>query len=200
MNADVLAEIIARLDMILLERLPDGVFLRVGSAKPPEWFRRIFLDVAHETPTTIASAFPFLDPFLSMAEAAWRQGDLRQMRSDAFTMVDPAAGEIGLVASAIAVEHRRFLVLEASAEFDERRRTLQRAREDALAHEDHVRRTGGLMAPVNAALQLAQQLAADTSLTLEQRRLATELGDRLAAVGTAIEMLAPLPKGVTARR
>jgi hypothetical protein len=196
-NADVLAEILARLDLVVFERLPEGVFQRVGTANPPEWFGRMFLDAAPETPITVAAAFPFLERFLSTAEAAWRQGDLRKLRSAAFAMADPAGGEIGLVASAIAVEHRRFLVLEASAEFDERRRMLQRAREHALAHEDHVRRTAALMTPVNAALKLAQQLADESGHPAEQRRLASELREQLAGIAAAIETLAPMPKGVT---
>ena len=200
MNADVLAQILARLDLVVFERLPEGVFLRVGTADPPEWFSRMFLDAAPEIPITVAAAFPFLESFLSAAEAAWQQGDLRKLRSDGFTMADPAAGEIGLVAFAIAVEHRRFLVLAASAEFDEHRRTLQRAREHALAHEDHVRRTGALMTPVNDALKLAQQLAAEAGLTAEQRRLAAELCGQLAGIGATIQALAPLPKGVRAGR
>ena len=200
MNADVLAQILTGLDLVVFERLPEGVFLRVGAATPPEWFSRMLRDAAPETPITVAAAFPFLERFLSTAEAAWRQGDLRTLRSDAFVMSDPPAGEIGLVASAIAVEHRRFLVLGAPPEFDERRRTLQRAREHALAHEDHVRRTGALITPVNDAIDLAQQLAADTGLTVEQRRLASELRGQLVGIGAAINALAPLPKGVTAAR
>ena len=200
MNADVPAEILSRLDLVVFERLPEGVFVPVETANPPEWFSRTFLDAAPLTPTTLAAAFPFLERFLSTVETLWLQGDLRKLRSDAFTVTDPAGGELGLVASAVAVDHRRFLVLEASAEFDEHRRTLQRAREDALAHEDHVRRTGELTTPANAALKLAEQLAAETGLAAEQRRLVSELRAQLAVIGAAIETLAPLPKGVTRGR
>jgi hypothetical protein len=199
-NADVPAEILARLDLVVFERLPEGVFVPVETANPPEWFSRMFLDAASGTPTTLAAAFPFLERFLSTAETLWLQGDLRKLRSDAFTVTDPSGGELSLVASALAVDHRRFLVLEASAEFDEHRRTLQRAREDALTHEDHVRRTGALTTPANAALKLAEQLAAETGLTAEQRRLVSELRAQLAIIGVAIETLAPLPKGVTRGR
>lgn len=199
MDADVFAEILTRLDLVVFEGLPDGGFRRVGTANPPEWFTR-FLDAVPETPMTVAAAFPFLERFVATAEAAWQQGDLQTLRSDAFAVSDPAAGEIGVVASAIAVEHRRFLVLEASAEFDERRRTLQRAREHALAHEDHLRRTAALMTPVSDAMKLAQQLESATGLSAEHRRLAAELRGQLAGLGAAIETLAPVPKGVTARR
>jgi hypothetical protein len=65
-----------------------------------------------------------------------------------------------------------------------------------LAHEDYVRRTGALRTPVTTALKLAQQLSAEASLTAEGRRLASQLGDELAAIAGAIDTLAPRPKGV----
>jgi hypothetical protein len=194
---DVLADILAGLELVVFERLPDGVFLRVAPGRPPEWFSRLLVDGAPDAQTTLAAAFPFLERFLPEAEAAWRHGDLRRMRSDPFTVTDPAGTEIGLLASAIAVGNRRFLVLEKSADVDERQRMLQRAREDALAHEDHVRRTGALMTPVTAALTLARQLGAETGLSAGQRQLVSELTAQLAGLATAIETLAPLPKGVT---
>jgi hypothetical protein len=199
-NATVFAEILASLDLVVFERLPDGVFLRVGPALPPGWFSRLFLHAAPESPIPVADAFPFLEGFLSTTEAAWRRGNPARLRSDLFTMADPAGGEIDLVASAIAIEHRRFLVLEASPDFVERRRLLQQSREHALAHEDHVRHTGALLTPVNAAHKLAQQLAAESSFTAEQQRLASALREQLASIAGAIETLAPLPKGVAPGR
>jgi hypothetical protein len=195
-NAAVLAEILARLDLVVFERLPEGMFTRVGAAPPPDWFHRIFLHAAPHRPIPLAAAFPFVEGFLSAAEAAWSRGDPGRLRSDVFTMPDPAGGEIDLVASALTLEHRRFLILEASADAGERRRTLQRAREHMLAHEDYVRRTGALRTPVTTALKLAQQLSAEASLTAEGRRLASQLGDELAAIAGAIDTLAPKPKGV----
>jgi hypothetical protein len=177
------------------------VFHRVGVALPPDWFSRIYLDAAPARPIPLAAVFPFIDGFLSAAEAAWRRGDPGRLRSDVFTMADPAGGEIDLVASAITIDHRYFLILEASADAGERRRTLQLAREQVLSHEDHVRETGALMAPVNAALKLARQLASENSPPPdEQRRLGSEIADELARLATSIETLAPLPKGVARGR
>jgi hypothetical protein len=194
-----LAEILARLDLVVFERLPDGVFLRVGSAQPPAWFTRLFLDAAGGEPITLSEAFPFLAEFIVEAENSWSQGRELRLRSDPFVMPDPSGGEIGLIASAVAAGHRRLLVLELSGEFDERRALLQRAREHALAHEDHVRRTGALQTQVDAAQRLAGQLAA-SGLSAEQQRLAAGLRDQLASLSESLDALAPLPKGVSRRQ
>jgi hypothetical protein len=194
----VLGEIIARLDVVVFERLPEGGFWRIASDRPPAWFSRLFPEAAPSEPVTIAQAFPFLDPFLSAAEDVWREGSEERLRSDAFTVTDPSGGEIALVASAVAIDHRSFLILELSSDFDERRRTLQSAREHVLAHEEHVRRTGALLSAVDAAQQLAQQLAT-SGLTPEQQQLAAGIREQLASLAASIETLAPLPKGVSRR-
>jgi hypothetical protein len=110
-----------------------------------------------------------------------------------------AGVETFLVASALAIEHRNFLILEKPSDLDERRRTLQQAREHTLAHEEHVRRTGALREPVGAARQLLDRLEA-TGLGPEQQALAAAIGERLASVASSLETLAPLPKGVSRRR
>lgn len=199
MTDTLLAEILARLDLVVFEQLPAGVFLRVGHVEPPSWFRRLFLEAAGNEPVTIAEAFPFVEHFLTDAENFWREGSERRLRSDPFTIADPERGEVPLVASAVAVGHRRFLVLERPPDFDERRGALQRAREQALDHEEHVRRTGALLAPVDAARQLTERLAT-SGLTPEQRALASGISEQLASLSTSIETLAPLPKGVSRPR
>jgi hypothetical protein len=196
----VLADILARLDLVVFERLPEDVFLRVGSAPPPAWFSRLFLHAAEDEPITIAQALPFIEHFLGDAEDFWRQArDEQRLRSDPFTMADPSGGEIALVASAVVVGDRRFLIIESPYDFNERRRALQSAREHVLAHEEHVRRTGALLTPVAAARQLAEQLAA-SGLTPEQQQLAVGIVEQLASLSASIETLAPLPKGVSRRR
>ena len=199
MSTDVLADILTSLDVVVLERLPDGVFLRLGSTPPPAWFQQVFADPPGGAAATIAGALPFLAHFLTDAEEFWRPGGDGRLRSESFTIADSSGAEIGLAASALAVGGRRFLVLERPADFEEHRRALQNARESALAHEEHVRRTGELLSPVDAARALAQQFAA-TGVTEDQQRIIDELSAQLAALARAIESLAPLPKGVARRR
>ena len=135
----------------------------------------------------------------AQAESFWREGLDGRLRSDAFTLTDPRGAEIGLVASALVVAPRHFLVIELSAEFDERRRALQAARENALQHEDHVRQTGALLSPLAGVQKLAERLAA-SGLTADQEVLATAIREQLAALARSLDVLAPLPEGVRRAR
>ena len=92
------------------------------------------------------------------------------------------------------VGHRHLLVIELSAEFDERRRALQSARENVLEHEDHVRRTGALLSPLAGVQRLAERLAA-SGLTADQEGLATAIREQLAALASSIQVLRRCPKG-----
>ena len=96
-------------------------------------------------PVTVAEAMPFVGEFLDSAESFWREGSSGRLRSEAFTIVDSRGTELGLVASALVIGHRHLLAIELSADFDERRRALQSARENVLEHDEHVRRTGALL-------------------------------------------------------
>jgi hypothetical protein len=192
----LLAEILARLDLVVFERLPVG-FVRLGSAVPP-WFGGLFPEAARDERVTFGEVLPFLEYFLAEAEKFWREGGAPCLRSEVFTATDSSGGELALMASAVAAVDRRFLVLEVPHGFDERRRALQSAREQGLAHEEHIRRTGALQAPVDIAQRLARQLAR-SGLTFDQQQLAGGVVEHLANLSAAIETLAPLPKGVARR-
>jgi hypothetical protein len=198
-SAGIIAEILARLDLVVFERLPEGVFYRIAPVQPPAWFSRLFHESASQESVTLAEVFPFLERFLSDAEELWREGGVRRLRSDAFTVGDHAEGELTLAASAVVVDHRCFLILELPYDVDERRTTLQRARELVLEHEAQVRRTAALLPRVNAAHTLARQLAA-SELTAAQRPLAAGIEEQLAGLAESIATLAPTPKGVRSSR
>ena len=198
-SAGIIAEILARLDLVVFERLPEGVFCRIAPLQPPAWFSRAFHESPSDESVTLAEVFPFLERFLSDAEALWRDGGVRRLRSDPFTVGDQAEGELTLVASAVVVNQRCFLILELPYDVDERRTTLQRARELVLEHEAHVRRTADLLPGVNAAHTLARQLAA-TELTAAQQQLAAGVAEQLASLAESIGTLAPQPKGVRSNR
>jgi len=192
---DTLMEaILTRLEMVVLERLPHGLFLRLGRSAPPPWFSHVMVAAKPNEPVTIAQAMPFLGHFLAEAEPFWQQVREGRLRSDAFIISDQEGEEIALVASALGMGSRHLLVLERAADFKERRRSLQAARENVLEHEDQVRRTGALLGPLAGVQELTERLAA-AGLTSEQEALAREIRDRLSAVAGSIETLAPLPKG-----
>jgi hypothetical protein len=146
----------------------------------------------------IEQTMPFLGHFLAEANDAWRAGEETRRCSDLFMVTDTTGGEVPLVASAVVVADRCFLILESPRDFDERRAALQNARENVLAHEEHVRRTGALMEPIDAARQLMQQLRA-SGLAPEQQMLTARIGEQLDGLSASVQSLAPLPKGVSRR-
>jgi hypothetical protein len=188
--------ILSSLDLVVLERLPHGIFLRMGTAQPPSWFSHVIATATENEPVTVAQALPFVGHFLDDAEFFWRQARNGRLRSDPFTMTDANGAEVVLVASALVIGHRHLLVLESPGDFDERRRALQSARETVLEHEAHVRRTRALLARIDAARALTDQLG-NSGLTPAKQQLASEIGEQLATLASAVEELAPLPKGVT---
>ena len=188
--------ILSTLDLVVLERLPHGIFLRMGTAPAPPWFSHVIATAGENEPVTVAQALPFVGHFLDDAEFFWRQAKNGRLRSDPFTMTDGTGAEIVLVASALVIGHRHLLVLELPADFEDRRRALQSARETVLEYEAHVRRTRALLARIDAARALIDQLG-NSGLTPAKQHLAAEIGDQLASLATAVEELAPLPKGVT---
>jgi len=188
--------ILSALDLVVLERMPHGIFLRVGTAPAPEWFLHVMAGAEADVPATIAQAFPFVDHFLDEAEFFWRQGRTGRVRSEPFIIKDPAGAELCLVALAVVVGHRHLLVLESTTDFEDRHRALQSARETVLEHEAHVRRTRALLARIEAARVLTTQLA-NSGLSPDKAPLAVEIGEQLSTLANAVEELAPLPKGVT---
>lgn len=194
MTEPVLDDIFARLDMVVLERHPDGPIARVGSASPPEWFNRV--SAVREGDDV--QALPFLANFLVDAEQFWRGGGEGRLRSDPVMVTDASGTEVPLIVNAVGVGERRFLILELPFEFEERRRTLQSARELALARDAHVRNTRTLLGAVDAARRLAHQLVAG-ELTSEQQQLARGISEQLASLSASLEALVPLPRGVSRR-
>lgn len=199
MTTSVLNAIIASLDLIVFERLPEGGFLRIAPAQLPAWFSRLSRQAAEHEQVSLAQAFPFLERFLVEAEDVWKEEERdRRLRSEPFMATDPAGGDVAVVASALALGARRFLILERPVEFEERRATLQRARQQALEHEAHVRRTGALRPAIDELQRLLDRIEA-SGVAPGQRQLVTEARDRLSGLAAALDELAPLPKGVKRR-
>jgi hypothetical protein len=192
----LLEGVLSTLGLVVLERLPHGIFLRMGTAPPPPWFNHAIATAGENQPVTVGPALPFVGHFLDEAEFFWRQAQNGRLRSEPFTMTDAGGAEVVLIASALVVGHRHLLVLESPGDFEERRRALQSARETVLEYETHIRRTRALLARIDAARALVDQLAT-SGLAPGKQQLAVEIGEHLTSLATAVEELAPLPKGVT---
>ena len=197
MNEALVAELLTRLDLVVFERLPGGVFVRIGPERPPSWFSRLSLTSGDED-IALEQSMPFLEQFLAEANEVWRAGGEKRQCSDPFTVTDTTGGEVPLVASALVVADRCLLILESPHDFEQQRGTLQSARENALAHEEHLRRVGALLVPIETAQQLLRQLTA-SGLGPEQQIIAARMGEQLASLAASVESLAPLPKGVSRR-
>jgi hypothetical protein len=196
--SDVLfADFVAALDLVVFERMPDGVFLRLGVGQPPAWFAQSFRQAAHDKAVTLAEAFPFLENFLVEAEELWNSGRDGRTRSEPF-VVNLSGGEIALVATALAVGHRRFLIIELPHDFEERRSALQRARDQALAREQLVSRIAEALPSASSAVRLSTQLLS-SGLTGPQEALALGIQDHVTKVLAALESLAPRRPGVSRR-
>jgi hypothetical protein len=188
--------ILNRLGMVVMERLPHGVFLRLGTQPPPAWFTHAMLAANPNEAVTISEALPFVGHFMDEAEAFWREGRDGALRSEAFTVADPSGAQMGLAVTAVMVGHRSLLVLERIADFEERRRALQSARENALEHEAHLGQTRALLQDISDTRTLAQHLA-ESGLAAAPRQLALQIGEHLTRLSSAVEALAPMPDSVT---
>lgn len=140
METWISSSILASLGKVVLERQPDGTFVQRGS--PPDWYGRMTQGVARSSaPIRVESLFPFLEVFLSEAEAVWREGGPARSDSEVWCETTADGEELPLEATALRLGPRCLLVITRCDElFLERRLVLQRARElrftyDALARE-----------------------------------------------------------------
>jgi signal transduction histidine kinase len=134
-----LSPLFAALELLVLERLPGGAFIRRGSL--PEWTLAMrAAEIRGEAPFEIENAFPFLGSFLEQAEAAWRAGANTRVASDFWTEVGVTGDEIRLEASAVRLDGRALLVIAQNSRlFHQQQLLLQRARELRLLHDELMR-------------------------------------------------------------
>lgn len=199
MSNDVLADICSALDFVVLER-QEGGFVRLGDGPLPPWFVRVFIREQGDGPNlTLTDVFPVLDSFLSEAELFWDRTREGRLASEAFMATDSLGDELAIVATALGRNGRRYLLMQPDASFPERQRILQRAREQALEHEQMVRQIQELRPPVAALARVSTDLAGGTatdSTRAQSERIVSE-------VKTLQRILGELPQrsqGASARR
>jgi hypothetical protein len=183
---------------VVIERLPGG-FVRLGDDPLPAWFVRVFIHAQGDGPRlTLTDVFPVLDAFLEEAEQFWDRTGEGRLTSEAFKVADSLGDELAVIATAVGWKGSRYLLLQPDVSFPERQQVLQRAREQALVHEQVVKQIQELRPPVASLSALAAALSA--SATDAQR----DDVERLAAhVGTLQRVLGDLPqraRGASPRR
>ena len=191
----MLNDLSTALDLIVLEQLPAGSFCKVGTTFIPAWFDSAFADAASSDAVSLADAFPVLDVFLQEAESLWAGGADGRLDSEPFIVVDRSGAEVAVTATALAVRGRRYLILQSDAAFTERRRELQTARDQALAHERTVRQLRELERPVATLARLVD----DPEFVKDDSVAARAIRQQVQVLRGLLDELPRAPRGATPR-
>ena len=176
MTDPILVELFPVLEIVVLERLPNGGLYMYGSV--PGWFSRLF---AADQPVPLGQTFPFLDSFLDEAAKFWWKNGPGRLRSGPCATTDWEGKEFFFDVSAVSVGQRRFLLIELLGSLSDQQHVLQAAREQALEHERVVKSGRALNGPAQTILRHAQALL-DTPLTAGQH----DIVDGLRRTGEAL--------------
>jgi len=193
----VLSDLSTALDLIVLEQLPGGGFLKARDSYIPNWFLGAFRHAVGEDPVSLQDAFPVLDTFLKEAEALWSGPTEGRADSEPFIIVDRSGSELPVKATAVAVRGHRYLILQLAIEFNERRQMLQTAREQSLAHERMVRQLQDLRKPIATLAQLVDD---PTFTTDVHNPAANGIRQQVAALRGLLDELPRTSQGTTRQR
>ena len=197
--SEIIVDLVAALDLVILERLEGGVLSRLGGTSPPAWFSGNLHDIHPQKAVTLLEAFPVLDAFVSDAEVFWeREGDGR-LDAEPSVMTLSSGDHLALATVAVKMNGRKFMLLQPIAGFADRQHVLQRARERALEHEQVVKTIDLARHPLQKLEQLVTELNA-TELEESQRKLLGHITRQLEALRVRVDELPRLPKAATPKR
>jgi signal transduction histidine kinase len=142
MDGSLLTALLAAQQVLVLQRQSEGAFVLVG--QPPTWLEPwLALNHPMAEPVRPVEWFPYLEVFLPQAERIWQSLPPGQLRSGIWTETDREGRELQLDASALCLAQGSVLLLRRlDAEYSERQRILQQARERALDHERLLKEIG----------------------------------------------------------
>jgi len=164
MSTALLTVLLRALDLCVIERV-------LSKSRPLRLLTPAPLWLPVEAGQELGAVTPFLDYFLPQAEAAWHEG--QEMASSGPFAITVDGEEVLLLATAIRLHERRFLIVRRLTGDADLRPTLQRAREQVLGQERFVRQIGALH-PLCASIDrdtrklLAASLVPDHQLLLER--------------------------------
>jgi hypothetical protein len=191
---DSLTDLSEVLDLVVLEQLPGG-FVQITAGSLPPWFVRAFRSAEDGQHVTLLDALPALDAFLAEANAFWDRATEGRLAGEPFLVTDGPNHEIPVTATAVKFGGRRILLLQPDAGYTERQHVLQRAREQALAHEQVVRRIQDLHRPLTQLTRLVDQLSA-TELNESQRATMAGIAAQVRALRQVVDGLPRAPSTV----
>jgi signal transduction histidine kinase len=127
---DALEVVVDVLGTLILKRMDDGAFRRVGPM--PQW-----VDQGAQGPIEDpAAAFPFLETFLEQAEAVWRAPNDGEVRSGFWTQSDAEGRSVHLTARAMKRGPLCLLTVASDEDtYRDHQLLAQRGRESSLALE-----------------------------------------------------------------
>lgn len=141
MSEALLTDLLAALDVMVVERLPEGSFTVIGNT--PAWFAWLYTDAAADPKQLrLDLTSPFLENFLVDADAFWNESRPGQLKSGSWEEKGPSGKEDHLEAAALCLGDRKILLIELlGVAHEERRRLLQIAREKALLQAQLIKET-----------------------------------------------------------
>jgi hypothetical protein len=135
----IAAELLAALEMVVLERQAGGELRLIGRA--PEWFQRLCPGAA-ASPDSLnqAIAFSFFDNFLVDAEGFWLSNGAGRLKSGLWTETDSLGNEVHLEVSAVCLGAKKILLVEnQTLAQEEKQSLLQKARASKLRERERKR-------------------------------------------------------------
>ncbi len=196
-DAAVWTEVVASLDMVVLECLANGRFGVMG--KLPGWFRQLYPAVAVDpNDVPVRAMSPFLEHFLVDAEAFWRDAKPGRMASGPWSESDAGA----LEACAVWAGGRRFLCVERlGTAYEQTQSVSQKACEHHLDYQRLQQLEAALRTSHDDLLSILNELRIGTAMLNEagqvtflsdacQRLLSTEA---VAVLGQSWRAAVPAP-------
>jgi hypothetical protein len=132
MSDQSLAQLLPAIGMAVFARTEGGAFASL--APPPHWFARLLGD----------KTFPFLGHILEEATVFWQAGAPGLREWGPCAELDESGREFHFMVAAVTVAGAQYLVFRQDAAADRTRDVLQKAREQALAIDDHARMQAAL--------------------------------------------------------
>jgi hypothetical protein len=182
----IFVDLLAALDIVIMERLQDRSFRVLGPI--PEWFVPIHTASSGGDTPELERAFPFLDHFLEEAAAFWREPGEGRLRSGPYTAKDPYGVEFHFEVSTVLADRRIFLLFHLLRDFEETRHVYQKARERTLELQKvGIRRSALLEKAVALTGQVDALLA--TPLSPEQTPMAENIRRTSQELAAGLEAL-----------
>ncbi|ETX03320.1 MAG: hypothetical protein ETSY1_00475 [Candidatus Entotheonella factor] len=166
-DAGVWTEVIASLDMVVMECLENGRFGVMG--KLPDWFRQYYPAVVlYPDDVPVRTMSPFLEHFLVDAEAFWRRGEPGRLASGPWSESDDGA----LEACAVWAGGRQFLCIERlGMAYEQTQSVLQKAREHHLDYQQLQQMEAALRTSHDDLLSILNELRIGTVMLDEDGRV-----------------------------